>query len=115
MCGCDRIGTGLLALVLLLPAGARAQGEPALLPAPGFALFAGVVSTDFGDADPTGDGVVLGLRLDLPLGSHLVLEPSAERLALDYVRDGTEDTSVRWQADFALRGELPLGLSLIHI
>ncbi|NNF39554.1 MAG: hypothetical protein HKN71_12860, partial [Gemmatimonadetes bacterium] len=56
-----------------------------------------------------GDGVVFGVRLDLPLGSHLVLEPSGERLALDYTRDGGEETSVRWQADFALRGELPLG------
>lgn len=109
MCGRERIGAGLLGLLLMLPVGARAQGEPELLPAPGVALVAGVVSTDFGDGDPTGDGVVFGMRLDLPLGSHLVLEPSAERLALDYAGDDGEDTSVRWQADFALRGEVPLG------
>jgi hypothetical protein len=100
---------GLLAVLFLLPGHARAQGEPALLPNPGIALVAGTVSTDFGESDPTGNGTLFGVRLDLPLWSHVVLEPSAERLALDYVNEGSEETSVRWQADFAVRGELPLG------
>ena len=98
----------MLAVALALPSGLRAQGEPAVLPAPAVALVGGVVSTDFGEADPAGDGTVFGLRLDFPLSSHIVLEPSVERLSLDFVTEDSDGTSVRWQADFALRAELPL-------
>jgi hypothetical protein len=99
----------MVAVALTFPSVAQAQGEPELLPSPGIALVGGVVSTDFGENDPAGDGTLFGLRLDLPLSAHVVLEPSAERLTLDFAGEDGEDSSVRWQADFAVRAGLPFG------
>lgn len=105
MCGRERVGLGALLLVLLLPDALFAQGDLDVLPAPGLVLVGGVVSTDFGDVDPADDGVMVGLRFDLPLASMIVLEPSVERLSLDT----PDEASVRWQLDFGVRGEMPLG------
>lgn len=106
MCGCDRVRAWiLLAVLLLLPAGLRAQDDVEVLPSPGVALVVGAVNTDFGEVDPADGGTAVGLRFDLPLASVVVLEPSVERVSLDT----SDEASVRWQLDFAVRGEVPLG------
>lgn len=109
MCGCERAGAGALMLLCLLAPGAspaplRAQVDETLLPAPGMTLVAGVISPDLADgAGAPDDGTMIGVRLDLPLASWIVLEPSAERLDLG----GGGDT--RWQVDFGVRAEASVG------
>jgi hypothetical protein len=104
MCGRERAGLILL-LAAMLPGALRAQESGSILPSPALVLTGGVVSADLSSEAPTSDGTVFGLRLDFPLASWIVLEPSIERLSLDV----GDDTSVRWQLDFGLWGELPVG------
>ena len=89
---------------VILPVASQAQTDEAVLPSPRMVLLAGAVTTDFNGATG-GDGSVLGMRLDLPLGDHAILEPSLERLSLD----GDPEKQVRWHVDFGVRTEIAVG------
>lgn len=102
MCRCGWVGA-LLGL-FVFPVASLAQDD-VVLPSPGLALLVGTVSTDFAGSTQAGDGSMLGVRVDLPLGGWAVLEPTLERLSLD----GTGATQTRWQVDFGVRAEFPLG------
>lgn len=103
MCGCGWVGAFLG--MLLLPMASLAQVDEAILPSPRIMVLAGAVTTDFGEAAAAGDGSTIGLRMDLPLGTRAILEPSLERFSLD----ADSETQVRWQVDFGIRVEMAAG------
>lgn len=92
-------------LVLLLPNPLRGQIDDVVLPGPRLVAAGGALTTDFEDQTASGDGHLIGARLDFPLGRRVFLESSVERISLD----GTETSSTRWQVEFAARFEWPAG------
>ena len=91
--------------LVLLPTASQAQVENEVLPSPRIVLVAAAVTTALDDISGAGDGSMVGLRLDLPLGRRAILEPSLERLSLD----GDPDAQVRWHVDFGIRAEMAVG------